>query len=241
MEWFSNWFNSPYYHLLYKNRDFSEAEQFIDALTQKFAFKNTDTFLDLACGKGRHAIYLNRKGYKVTGLDIAPESIAAANLSANANLQFAVHDMRKPLDAFGKFDYILNLFTSFGYFENDEDNYKTIEAIKNGLTPAGSLILDFMNTHKIVRDLVKSETKTVEHITFNITRNIENDFIIKRISFTDNGHSYHFEERVNALSIAQFENYFKASGLKVKNIFGNYGLEPFDINNSPRMIFEVGQ
>ena len=75
MEWFSEWFNSPYYHILYQNRDYKEAESFIENLIHKQHFVRTQHFLDLACGKGRHAIYLNSKGFKVLGLDIAPESI----------------------------------------------------------------------------------------------------------------------------------------------------------------------
>lgn len=238
-EWFSEWFNSPYYHILYKNRDDKEAEMFIDALSKNLDFKTNQLFLDLACGKGRHSIYLNSKGFNVLGLDIAPESIAHANKSSNEQLKFAVHDMRNSLSKFGNFDFILNLFTSFGYFENDDENLKTIQAIKNGLKPNGKLVLDFMNTHKIVKNLVNTETKIVDEITFNITRNVENGFIIKRINFTDNNQNFHFEERVNALNLQNFEYYFSNAGLKIESIFGNYSLESFDLETSPRMIFVV--
>ena len=239
MEWFSEWFNSPYYHILYQNRDFKEAESFIENLIHKQHFVPTQHFLDLACGKGRHAIYLNSKGFKVLGLDIAPESIAEAQKSANDTLTFAVHDMRNSLQAYGKFDFILNLFTSFGYFERDEDNFKTIQEIKNALQPGGTLILDFMNTEKIVANLVPTEVKTIQNITFNISRKIENGFIIKQIQFEDQAIAYRYEERVCALSKTHFENYFTAAGLKIQTMYGNYDLTPYDQYNSPRMIFIV--
>lgn len=239
MEWFSEWFNSPYYHLLYNNRDFKEAELFIDELIKKLEFSSQQKFLDLACGKGRHSIYLNSKGFNVTGLDIAPESIASANKSSNETLKFAVHDMRNALEKYGKFDYILNLFTSFGYFEDDNENLKTILEIEKGLNTDGHLVLDFMNTSKIISNLVESETKTIESVTFHIKRKVENGFIIKNINFSDKGVDYSFEERVNALNLEHFKNYFKIAKLEIKAIYGNYSLEEFNQINSPRMIFVV--
>jgi SAM-dependent methyltransferase len=241
MEWFSEWFNSPYYHVLYKNRDFKEAESFIENLIHNQHFETNQQFLDLACGKGRHAIYLNSKGFKVLGLDIAPESIVEAQQSANKTLHFAVHDMRNSLQPYGKFDFILNLFTSFGYFEQDADNFKTIQAIKSALQPGGTLILDFMNTEKVIQNLVPHEVKTIDNITFNITRKLENGFIIKQIQFEDLNRAYLYEERVCALSKAHFENYFAAAGLKIQTMYGNYELDPYDKNNAPRMIFVVKQ
>jgi SAM-dependent methyltransferase len=239
MEWFSAWFNSPYYHILYKNRDFKEAEIFIDSLINKLRFNTHQRFLDLACGKGRHATYLNSKGFEVVGLDIAPESILEANKKANSTLSFAVHDMREPLPEQGKFDFILNLFTSFGYFENDIENVKTMQEIKNGLKQNGVLVLDFMNTDKVIKDLVANEVKIVDGITFNISRSVENGFIIKRINFSDHAQVYNFEERVGALMLEDFKHYFESAGMTIQAIYGNYALDNFDIANSPRMIFVV--
>ena len=77
-DWFKDWFNSPYYHLLYKNRDDNEARSFMDVLLQKLNMKEGSCILDLACGKGRHSKYLNEKGFDVTGVDLAKESICCA-------------------------------------------------------------------------------------------------------------------------------------------------------------------
>src|SRR3989344_5362829 len=121
-EWFECWFDSPYYHVLYKNRDFTEAELFIDNLVQLIKPSKSNRILDLACGKGRHAIYLNKKGFDVTGIDLSEKSIECAKISGNETLHFYTHDMRK-LFRSNYFDIVLNLFTSFGYFEQErEDN-----------------------------------------------------------------------------------------------------------------------
>ena len=76
--------------------------------------------LDLACGKGRHSIYLNKLGYNVIGADLSKNSIQFAKEFENNRLHFVEHDMRNPLEK--KYNAILNLFTSFGFFENDAED-----------------------------------------------------------------------------------------------------------------------
>src|SRR5690606_8758177 len=114
-EWFKDWFNSPYYHLLYNHRDENEAIFFLDNLIAKLQPKPDARILDLACGRGRHAVYLRTKGFDVTGVDLSPENIRLAATTAGERLHFYVHDMRYLLLS-NYFDLVLNLFTSFGYF-----------------------------------------------------------------------------------------------------------------------------
>ena len=76
--WYSSWFDTPYYHLLYKNRDEQEAKAFIDLLCQYLNLPAGSLALDLACGKGRHAKVMAENGLNVTGLDLSPGSIAEA-------------------------------------------------------------------------------------------------------------------------------------------------------------------
>ena len=93
IEWVGEWFGSPYYHILYKNRDSNEARLFLDKLIDYLGIKKEDKILDLACGKGRHAVYLNEKGLDVTGFDICQENIRKAKDHENDRLHFHVHDM----------------------------------------------------------------------------------------------------------------------------------------------------
>lgn len=234
-EWFGEWFNSPYYHILYKKRDFNEAEQFISKLSQYLKMPPLANVLDLACGKGRHAIYLNQLGYNVTGLDLSQESIFYAKQVENNHLRFEVHDMRKPI-LHQQFDYIFNLFTSFGYFDKNEENQLAINSMSNALAPNGTLVIDFMNAHKVVNNLVKHETITVENITFNITKEVVDGYILKHINFEDNGTTYSFTEKVEALTEQDFLKYLNLAALTVTAKFGDYGLNNFDLNNSDRLI-----
>ena len=61
-DWFQSWFNTPYYHMLYQHRDSKDAELFVQALVKKLAITEGDKVLDLACGRGRHARFLEQLG-----------------------------------------------------------------------------------------------------------------------------------------------------------------------------------
>jgi SAM-dependent methyltransferase len=235
MSWFSEWFNSPYYHILYKDRDVSEGRSFIDSLDKKLHFRPEHKILDLACGKGRHSVYLNSKGLDVTGVDLAPESIDFANQFGNERLRFAVRDMREPVSV-SEFDFVLNLFTSFGYFKNDDDNTKTICSIATSLKPNGIFVLDFFNSKKVVRQLIDHEEKEIEGINFHISKRLENGFIMKSINFDDKHQHFSFYERVKALYLNDFEKYISEAGLKILSVFGDYNLREFDKINSDRLI-----
>ena len=232
--WFASWFDTPYYHILYKDRDHVEAQLFIDNLNQYLNLPEDAQVLDLACGRGRHSVYLNKLGHKVIGADLSENSINYAKQFENDTLKFVVHDMRQPFEE--KFDTILNLFTSFGYFPDEKDNLTTLKAIQESLTEYGLAVLDFMNAEKVIKNLVPSEVKTVEGIDFHITRKFEDGFIYKNIKFEDDGESFDFTERVRALTLEDFEKMMDEAGIFLLDIFGNYKLQKFNNEESDRLI-----
>lgn len=234
-DWFASWFNSKYYHTLYKNRNDDEAELFIKNLVNFLDPAPDSRFLDLACGKGRHSVFLNKRGFEVTGVDLSPESIKEASKFENEKLHFYVHDMRK-LFRTNYYDYILNLFTSFGYFEHERDELATISAVTKGLKPDGIFVIDFFNAVKVKANLKPFYEINIEGIQFNIHKKEENGFIIKQIDFSDQGKEYHFEERVKTLTLPDFQKYFSSCGLEILHLWGNYNLVPFDEKTSERLI-----
>lgn len=232
--WYASWFNTPYYHILYKDRNYAEAQLFIDNITHYLNLPENAKVLDLACGKGRHSIYLNKLGYDVTGADLSENSIKAASKHQNDTLHFQVHDMRKPFDE--KFDAILNLFTSFGYFENDEDNLTTLKAIKASLSEYGFAMIDFMNVNQVIDNLVPNEIKTVDGIEFHIKRYEKDGYILKEIDFEDKGEKFHFTEKVKALTLQDFETLMQKANIDLLDIFGDYKLKKFHKTDSDRLI-----
>ena len=234
-EWFSSWFDTPYYHTLYKNRDYEEASLFIDNVSNFLKIKQSTVCWDLCCGKGRHSIYLNKKGFRVIGTDLSEQSICEANESANETLEFYQHDMRK-LFRTNYFEVVFNLFTSFGYFERREDDLHVFDSVQKALKSNGLFVFDYLNSEYVKSMIVEIDSKTIDGITFNISKKIENNTIIKSIDFTDKGESFHFEERVKLFDKTYFEDLAKECNLTILNTFGNYQLQEFDVNISPRLI-----
>jgi SAM-dependent methyltransferase len=234
-KWFQFWFNSPYYHILYEQRNDEEAEFFIDNLSAWLKPAANSRILDIACGRGRHSIYLNKKGYDVTGIDLSEQSIKYAQQFEKKNLHFFVHDMRK-LAYINYYDIAMNLFTSFGYFETEKEHVNALKAFRKGLKADGTLVIDYFNTQKILKNLTQRESKTLEGIEFNIHKFVSNAKIIKQINFEHKGKAFAFEERVQAFTLEDFERMFFKSGLVISAKFGGYALNEFDLNTSDRLI-----
>ncbi|SEC93614.1 2-polyprenyl-3-methyl-5-hydroxy-6-metoxy-1,4-benzoquinol methylase [Tenacibaculum sp. MAR_2009_124] len=233
-DWFSSWFNTPYYHILYKHRNDSDAQFFIRNITALLNLKENSFVADVPCGKGRHAVYLNSLGLNVRGGDLSENSIEYAKKFENETLKFEVWDMRKPIE--NKYDVIFNLFTSFGYFEDDSDDILVLNNFKKGLKKEGKLVLDFLNVEKVKNTLIPYEEKVIDGITFKINKQIKNGYILKNIDFEADNENHSYTEQVKVLSLEKMHHYFETAGLKIKHIFGDYSLNPFDKSNSDRLI-----
>jgi len=236
-EWFDEWFDSPYYHILYKHRDYEEAKDFLDTLIGYFKIKPGHKVLDLACGKGRHSIYLNEKGFDVVGVDLSEQNIEHAKQFENEHLKFDTHDMRNVYTE-SEFDFVLNMFTSFGYFDSEKENEEAIGAAAKSIKDGGFLLIDFLNPYRVINNLVPEEIKNIEGIEFDITRSLSDDgYIVKNIHFSDKGKEYNFQERVKAIRRIEFLDYFRKAGLKLVATFGDYQLNGYEPETSERMIF----
>ena len=233
-DWFTDWFNTSYYHTLYKERNDDEAQLFMKNITSFLSLPKTTHILDLPCGKGRHSVFLNSLGYTVSGGDLAANSIKLAKEFENDTLKFKVHDMRAPFN--NKYDAVFNLFTSFGYFEDDKEDILILNNIKQGLNKDGVFVFDFLNAEKVKLNLVTSETKTVDSITFNIKREIKDGFILKHISFFADGENHSYTERVKYLDLAKMTSFLNEVGFTITDVFGNYDLNTYQAKTSDRLI-----
>lgn len=237
MQWFENWFDTPYYKILYQHRNENEAQRFISNLLRCIPLNSDDWILDLACGRGRHAKFIHRLGYKVYGLDLSKESIKEAQIEQSDSLKFEVQDMRTfhlPL----KFQCILSLFTSFGYFEDVEDNLLVLKQVYHHLLPEGYFVLDFFHTDWVLQHLLPHEIQFLNNVRFEIERYTENQRIIKKIEITDGSKHYTFYERVHLFTTQDLEEMLKKMGFRVLRLWGDYELHRLS-EESPRVIFWV--
>lgn len=234
-EWFFEWFDSPYYHMLYKHRDENEAEFFLNNLVNKLHILPNMKIIDLACGKGRHAIYLNKKGFDVTGVDLSASSIQIAQQSKNERLRFYIQDLRH-LNMDDKFDIALNLFTSFGYFQSNEDDVNALLNIHQLMNDNGVLLIDFLNKERVLQNLINQEDIQVENIRFSISRWFDEKFLYKKISFADGPMNFDFTEKVQLLDLNKFTQLLNETGFEITETLGNYSLMPYSEKDSERLI-----
>jgi SAM-dependent methyltransferase len=255
MAWFTNWFGTKYYKLLYRHRDEAEAHAFLDRLMNSLDFPHGSKIIDVGCGQGRHSRYLASKGYDVTGLDIDEDNIAEAKKSENKCLRFVRHDMRQPFPA-GDAGLVLNVFTSFGYFENDAENQEAIRNMATALKEDGVLVIDFFNAEQVEASITgpqltlpdgSQSTERGEiyteiqrgNVDFCIHKKIQNGFVVKTIDISDKGEKHTYQEKVRLLTREDFERYFLCCGLRTEQVYGSYTLQPFDIHSSPRLLLIV--
>jgi len=234
--WFESWFGSPYYKILYQNRDQFEAQEFIEKIITHLEPIPHSKMLDIACGEGRHAIQLAEHNFEVTGIDLSHLSIEKAKESEREGLQFFIHDMRFPF-YINYFDYAFNFFTSFGYFGKDRDHIMAAKSFTKALKNGGLLGVDYLNKDFVLGNLVQKEVIDRDNIKFSITRRLERDHIIKDIQFIDSeGKERKYSESVAAFTLSDFIRIFKQAGMTLVRNFGDYQLNNYDPISSPRLI-----
>jgi len=235
--WFKDWFNSPYYHQLYFNRDDNEAAAFISKLIGHLKPAAGSRMLDVACGKGRHSILLAEKGFDVTGIDLSDDSINEALLSQSDTLHFYKHDMRLPF-WINYFDYAFNFFTSFGYFKTRREHDNAIRTIAQSIKKDGTFVMDFLNVHYAEDHLVHQSEKEIDGINFIITKWYDETHFYKKIVVEDEAlnEPLIYTEKVAKFSLGDFTEMFAYQGLQIQEVFGDYDFGNYDVKRSQRMV-----
>lgn len=242
-EWFEEWFDSPLYELIYADRNEEEAARLALLIRETIPPQRYPKLLDLGCGRGRHAITLAGSGYRVTGIDLSEEAIRKARRKADGlgldSIRFLVGDMRDPLPE--RFDAIVNLFTTFGYFSDDEENIRVLRGVHGMLRREGIFFMDYMNAPLVRRRFEPEGEGEFRGIRYRIRRYIESDTIHKEIRFEgealDSPKSY--IEKVKLYEPEWFESAFRGIGMTIETRFGDYGGRPYDPENSPRLVMVV--
>lgn len=235
--WYEQWFDSPFYHRLYFERDETEAAAFIHKLLKHLAPPAQSRMLDVACGRGRHSKILASSGYMVTGIDLSPDSIAYAKRFQTKELGFYVHDIRRPF-YINYFDYAFNFFTSFGYFKTRREHDDAMRTVVKSLKPHGLFVIDYLNVHYSEDRLVHDEIKKIETTTYKIHRWDDETHFYKKIIVEDPSlvKPLEFTEQVAKFSLGDFNDMLSFQGMQVKEVFGDYSLNAYDVKKTPRLI-----
>lgn len=238
MPWYDGWFDSDAYTLVYAHRDQTDAEQALNLVESTLHPAPEARVLDVGCGRGRHAIQLAQRGYRVTGIDLSEPSVQEARQSAAAHdvpAIFDVRDMRDPVCE-ACFEGVVNLFTTFGYFDDDAENQRALQAMRTALVPGGWLVQDFLNAPQVRASLVPEDEQTRNGVHIRQERWIADGRIHKRITLTpEDGEAETYRESVRLFTRADLEAMYRAVGLRPTHAFGHYDGRPHT-EESPRLI-----
>lgn len=235
-DWYADWFDTAYYHLLYRHRDEDEARAFLLRMQQKFHLQHI-RILDAGCGRGRHSAILHDLGFDTTGIDLSAHNIQYAQQLQRKGLQFIHGDIRTDLPPHA-FDWVVNLFTSFGYFDEEEENLRMLAAMCGALVKGGCLLMDFLNVVRVMQAVEEEawREESVQGILFRSRKRQDQRFVYKDISVHHNDQVFHYQERVRLYKLDDFEQIFAQIGAKVEAIYGDYTFAPFNPEVSDRLI-----
>jgi SAM-dependent methyltransferase len=235
--WFQVWFNSPYYHKLYFQRDENRTDLFIKKIIDRLKPPADSLLVDLACARGIHAKKMADMGYDVTGIDLAPESIAVAKEMENDKLHFYQHDLRLPF-WINYFNYAFSLFSTFGYFRTEHEHYNAIRTISQSLRAGGIFVLDYLNVHYAENNLVHKQELELDGITYLITKWFDETHFYKKIIIEDENlkEPLEYVEKVSKFSLGDFNDMLSFHHLQIQEVFGSHDFAPYDVNKSPRLL-----
>ncbi len=237
-DWFVEWFNTDEYLNVYKHRNETDAECHIRFLLSKIKLQPDASILDMACGSGRHSILLAKYGYKVTGVDLSEKLLTEAKLSAereNLKIEFIQADIRE-FYTDKKFDLVLNLFTSFGYFESDDENFLIFHKAHSLLNSNGYFVFDYFNKNFLVNNLIPYSEEKNEGYSIIQERKICDQRVVKKITIIRDWNSKNYFESVKLYDSYTLTAKLKEIGFEIVHLFGDFTGNEFDDNSSPRFI-----
>lgn len=240
-EWFEKWFSSKYYLELYSHRDEEDARWIINLLQRNVPLPTASKALDIACGAGRHSLELARRGYSVTGFDLSEYLIKMAreeyirSREKGMDLKFLRKDMRR-FNFNGSFDIAMNIFTSFGYFEDDESNFIVFRNAADSLREGGYFLFDFLNRDHLQRNIVPLSTARKGKYSITQKRKIEDGFVKKEILIKDGNVKAGFEEKLKLYSPDEIKKAMLKFGLKPFAVYGDYFGNKFSKSKSQRFV-----
>jgi SAM-dependent methyltransferase len=238
-QWFVDWFNHHFYATVYRHRTQQDADRAVGLFLRAVQPQQGERVLDVCCGAGRHLRALLDAGLQVAGLDLSAMLLAMAQETVGDAAKLYQSDMREQYpQAFdgGRYDCVTNFFTSFGYFQNHDDNCAVMRRVAESLQQGGWFFFDFLNAHAIADTLIPEDTRIVEDMTVVQRRWIADGFVKKEITVIDRYNARHeFTEQVRLYTMTDIQAMLDDVGLQTVTMFGDYDGSPHT-ERSPRLI-----
>ncbi len=208
----------------------------MDLIKENIPIDHHHLTLDLCCGQGRHALLLASQGFRVVGVDLSRTLLEIAKFNADPSHgpKFVQADMRA-LPFLREFDVLLNLFTSFGYFDSDHENQQVFGQFHRVLKTQGYFVFDYLNERHVVENLVEFQQDYVNNIDIQLERKIVDQRVEKEIRIEKHGRKVKFFESVKMYKPEEIFCMLEAEHLKIEKVFGDYTGIPFK-NDTPRLL-----
>ncbi|PWW83029.1 MULTISPECIES: class I SAM-dependent methyltransferase [Prosthecochloris] len=241
-EWFAEWFNHPLYLKVYSHRNDDEARTCLETIISKTGLESFEpsgiAVMDIACGAGRHALELARQGFRTTANDLSPFLLECTRSQAeqeNISIECTREDMRH-ITAENRYDLVVQLFASFGYFKTKEEDLQVLQNVYRSLKNDGWYILDLMNPVYLKKNLIPTSSRNIEGLNVSEQRSIKSNRVIKQITIRSSDESISFEESVRLYSLKTMEDMLESTGFIIDGIIGNYKGAAYNTETSPRMM-----
>lgn len=162
--WETGFFKKEVGDFLFSDERWENAPSEVNFMEEMLELEPGDKILDLCCGVGRHAIYFAQDGFNVMGLDLSKVYLDIAAKKAaklGVDVEWLKADMREiPFE--NEFDGIVNVFTSFGYFHDQDENQKVLDNVYKALKPGGRFLIELMNRDYLIKNFQTSSWAEVD-------------------------------------------------------------------------------
>jgi len=238
-EWYKEWFASEDYLSLYYRRNDDDARRLYSLIKAQVPTQHGDSILDICCGAGRHSLLFAEEGYCVTGFDLSETLLGIAKSKAEENkldINFFKCDVRH-FSVKKKFKIAVSLFTSFGYFNSDSENFGIFNSAYAALKKEGWFVFDFLNKTWVENNLNPLTVESINDKVYTQKRQIKNGRVEKKIIIESDGKKEEFAESVRLYKSEELSGNIKASGFRIVKQFGDYLGGGYDPAQSPRIIY----
>jgi SAM-dependent methyltransferase len=232
-EWRQEFFLSGWYTLLEDIPPERTAAQ-VDFVAEALELQAGARVLDVACGIGRHSLLLAARGMDVTGLDYTPAYLQRASGGATGlPARFLRGDMRRLPFREAQFDAALNLFTSWGYFEDDEENARVLREIARALRPGGLFLLDTIHRDGLVRRFREKDWHLLPDGWLLEERawDARNGRPLSTWTFLRGGEQRSFTLSNRAYTCSEVEQMMRAAGLSIVEVWGDWEGGPLGLDS----------
>lgn len=230
MTWYQEWFGEEYLEL-YAHRDEHEARQQVSFFHRTIGLLDGPV-LDLACGMGRHVQELQALGYHTIGCDLS-YTLLRTGIREYGPMAVARADMRQLPFCDNVFAALVNFFTSFGYFTEEEENLQVVREMSRVLSPGAQFLFDYLNVDRELEKLVQRETRDTPLGPVRIERWFDRSdrSFNKRMTIGEK----RYLERVRGYDLSEISAMFASCSLSIRSVFGDFDGSPFT-RTSPRLI-----